>query len=102
MKREKKNNKIAMVSEDDAIYTSIVAACSQANIMASWTKMGRVRASLAVDTGGAVNVLSEKTYYALKRAFRGSRLPLRPNDLNLMGVNKKGNFNHSIELLRRV
>ena len=42
---------------------------------------------MAVDTGAAVNVLSEKAYHALKRAFRGNRLPPRPNDLNLMGVN---------------
>ena len=76
-----------MVSEDDVIYASIVAACSQANKMASSTKMGRVMATLAIDTGAAVNVLSEKAFYALKRPFRGSQLPLRPNDLNLMGVN---------------
>ncbi|KAG0729832.1 hypothetical protein GWK47_029518 [Chionoecetes opilio] len=54
--------------------------------MALSTKMGRLKASFAVDTSAAVNVLSEKAYLALKRASRGSQWPLRPNDLNLMGV----------------
>ncbi len=39
--------------------------------------------SLAVDTGAAVNVISEEAYKALKRNSRGgSRIP-RPSDLNL-------------------
>ena len=76
-----------MISKDDVIYASIVAACSQANIMALSIKTGRVKPSLAVDTRAAVKVLSEKAYHALKCAFRGSRLPLRPYDFNLMGVN---------------
>ena len=54
--------------------------------MALSMKMGPIRASFAVDTGAAVNVLSERAYRALKRASRGSRWLLRPNDLNLMGV----------------
>jgi len=54
--------------------------------MALSTRMGRLQASFAVDTGAAVNVLSERAYQLLKRASRGSRWPLRPNDLNLMGV----------------
>ena len=57
--------------------------------MALSIKTGRIKASLAVDTGAAVNVLSEKAYHALKHAFHGSRLSLRPNDLNLMGVNSE-------------
>ena len=54
--------------------------------MALPTKLGPVRVSLAVDTGAAVNVLSERTYKALKRASRGGRYRLRPSDLNLRGV----------------
>ena len=54
--------------------------------MALEAKIGPVRASFAVDTGAAVNVLSEKAYRALKRASRGGRYRLRPNDLNLRGV----------------
>ena len=50
------------------------------------THIGPVKASFAVDTGAAVNVLSEKSYLALKRAARGGRYPLRPTDRNLMGV----------------
>ena len=81
-----KNKKTAMISKDDIIYASIVAACSQANIIALSIKMGKAKTALVVDTGAAVNVLSEKAYHALKRAFRGSRLSLRPNELNLMNV----------------
>ena len=54
--------------------------------MALPTTLGPVRASFAVDTGAAVNVLSEKTYRALKRVSRGGRYRLKPNDLNLKGV----------------
>ena len=54
--------------------------------MALEVKLGPVRASFAVDTGAAVNVLSEEAYKAIKRASRGGRCRLRPNDLNLRGV----------------
>ena len=84
MRREIKNNKTTRISKDDVIYASIVAACSQANIMALTIEMDKVK---AVNTGASVNVLSEKAYHALQRTFLGSQLPLRPNDLNLMGVN---------------
>ena len=63
-----------------------MAACSQPTIMALPTTLGPVRASFAVDTGAAVNVLSEKTYRVLKRVSRGGRYRLKPNDLNLNGV----------------
>ena len=75
-----------MGSNDDIVIASLVAACSQANILALSPKVGRIKASLGIDTGASVNVLSEKAYLALKRASRGNRWPLRPNDLNLTGV----------------
>ena len=68
------------------MYASLVAACSQATVMALPGKLGRLKASFAVDTGASVNVLSEESYQALKRVSRGSRWPLRPHQLNLMGV----------------
>ena len=54
--------------------------------MALPTTLGPVRASFAVDTGAAVNVLSEKTYRVLKRVSRGGRYRLKPNVLNLKGI----------------
>ena len=54
--------------------------------MALPTKLGPLTASFAVDTGAAVNVLSEEAYSVLKRASRGGRYCLRPSDLNLVGV----------------
>ena len=48
--------------------------------------VGSLKASFAVDTGAAVNILSEEAYLALKRASRGGRWPLKPTDINLMGV----------------
>ncbi len=57
--------------------------------MALPTKLGPLKASFAVDTGAVVNVLSEKAYRLIKSASRGSRWPLRPNDLNLMGVSSE-------------
>ena len=49
-------------------------------------KLGSTTASIAVDTGAAVNVLSEAAYKNIKRASRGGRWQLRPNDLMLRGV----------------
>ena len=43
--------------------------------MALLIQLGFVRAAFAVDTGVAVNVLSEKTYQALKLASRGWLCP---------------------------
>ncbi|RUM27774.1 MAG: hypothetical protein DSY32_05100, partial [Aquifex sp.] len=54
--------------------------------MALPTRVGKHSLSLAVDTGAAVNVLSEESYKALKRNSRGGRWILRPSDLNLSGV----------------
>ena len=54
--------------------------------MALPTKIGSCGLSLAVDTGATVNVLSEDSFRAIKRTFRGGRWPLRQSDLNLRGV----------------
>ena len=79
-------NNVAEKPDDNAFIQSVVAACSQTNIMALSMKRGPIRACFAVDTGAAVNVLSERAYRALKRASRGSRCLLRPYNLNLMEV----------------
>lgn len=76
----------AVQADKSSLYESVVAACSQPEIMALKVKLGPLQASFAVDTGAAVNVLSERTYLALKRASRGGRYQLRPSDLNLCGV----------------
>ena len=57
--------------------------------MALSAKLGPTMASLAVDTGAAVNVLSERAYQSIKRASRGGRWTLRPNDLLLKSVNNE-------------
>ena len=54
--------------------------------MALPTKVGSCGLSLAVDTGATVNVLSEESFKALKRSFRGGQWPLRQSDLHLRGV----------------
>ena len=87
---EPKSNAAAKQSADDSdIYASLVAACSQTNPMALQTCLGPLRASLALDTGAAVNVLSERAYQSIKRASRGGKFPLRPNDLVLKSVNNE-------------
>ncbi len=68
------------------MYDSFVAACDQTNIMALPTKVGSCGLSLAVDTGATVNVLSEESFKAVKRSFRGGKWPLRQSDLNVRGV----------------
>ena len=57
----------------ESLIESVIAACSQENVMALCAKLGPLRVSFAVDTGAAVNVLSEEAYNALKRASRGNR-----------------------------
>ncbi len=75
------------VQEDNRrLVESVVAACSQPEIMALKVRMGACQASLAVDTGAAVNVLSEETFKSYKRVSRGGRCQLRPTDLRVCGV----------------
>ncbi len=57
--------------------------------MALTTKLGTVRTSITVGTGGAVNVLSDRAYQSIRRASLGSRWPLRPNGFVLKSVNNK-------------
>ncbi len=63
-----------------------MAACSQTQILALPATLGSLNASLAIDTGATVNVMSADAYGALKRASRDCRWSLRPSDLNLVGV----------------
>ncbi len=63
-----------------------MAVCSQTQILALPATPGSLKASFAIDTGAEVNVLSADAYAVLKRASRGRRWPLRPSDLNLVGV----------------
>lgn len=53
------------------MVSSVVAACSE---------------SLGMDTGSYVNVLTEAAFLTLKRKCRGSRLRLKPSNVNLSGV----------------
>ncbi len=48
--------------------------------------MRNISFSLAVNTGAAVNVLSEDAYKALKRSSRSGKWPLQVSDLNLSCV----------------
>ena len=79
-------NNAAEEADDDTVIQSVVAACSQSNIMALIMKIGSIRASFAFGIGAIVNLLSERAYRALKRASRGRQWTLRPNALNLMEV----------------
>ncbi len=62
--------------DDREILGSAVVACSQNQIIALSIKMGLLKASISVDTGAAVNVLSEERYLPVKRLSRGSRWSL--------------------------
>ncbi len=73
-------------TDDTSILESVMAAFSQTQIPALPATLGYLKASFAIDTGAAVNVLSADAYEALRRASRGSRWPRRPSDLNLIGV----------------
>ena len=67
---------------------SLVSSCTQTNAMVLPAQVGCFKASFAVDTGASVNVLSEDSYLALKRASRGGRWPLKPTDTNLIAVSQ--------------
>ncbi|MPC36669.1 hypothetical protein E2C01_030136 [Portunus trituberculatus] len=76
----------ASATNASEIHASLVAACSQSTIMAIKTRIGPRGISFAVDTGAAVNVLSEEAYCALKWVSHGGQYRLSPNDHNLMGM----------------
>ncbi len=78
-----------MTLKDQSIYALLVTACSQTQLMALPTKLGPLKASFAVDMGAVVNVLSEEAYRLIKFTSQGSRWPLRPNDLNIIGVSSE-------------
>lgn len=65
---------------------SVIGACSRLRVLALSTKLAQLQFSFAIDTGAAVNVLSEGTYSAVKRRSRGDRYPLHPNYLYLTEV----------------
>ncbi len=48
--------------------------------------VGTLPLFLAVDTRATINVMSENSFRALRRIFRGGRCTLLPNDLNVVGV----------------
>ncbi len=67
---------VTAVQEDNRrLVESVEAACSQPEIMALKVKMGACQVSLAVDTGAAVNVLSEKTFKSVKTRVSRRTLP---------------------------
>ncbi len=78
---------MTVVQEDNRrLVESVVAACSQPEIITLKVNMGACQAPLAVDTGADASVLSEKTFKALKRVSRGGRYQRRLTDLSLCGV----------------
>ncbi len=68
------------------LLARVSGGCGRPPLLAVFAKLAPLKACFAIDTGAAVNVLSEETYSALKRESRGNRYPLRPNNLHLMGV----------------
>ncbi len=73
-------------SSDLTLINTIVAACSRKTVLAIPARINKCRLSLAVDTGACVNVMSETSFTALKRQFRGSQWKLKPSDLNISAV----------------
>ena len=71
---------------EEAVRSSVVAATTKANALVLPTKVGAFAASFAVDTGAAVNVLSQSSYEALKRFSRGGKWPLRSTEIRLKSV----------------
>ncbi len=82
----KQENVTAVQEDNRRLVESVVAPCGQPEIMALKVKMGACQSSLAVDTGAAVNVLSEKAFKELKCVSREGRYQLRPTDPSLCGV----------------
>ncbi len=67
------------------IYNQLLLL-SQKHTLALPCKVGTLPLSLAMNTGATINVLSENSFRALRRTFRGGRCMLLPNDLNAVGV----------------
>ena len=70
---------------DKIVYESIVAACSQTDVIALPTQVGQSKISLAVHSRRRECTL-KKSYEIIKRNSRSGRWSLRLSDLHLQGV----------------
>lgn len=74
---------------EDPTSASIVAALNKSDVLSIPSRIGKCQLSLDIDTGAAVNVISENSFKMLTRTHGGSRWQVRPSDLSLSGINGK-------------
>ncbi len=65
---------------------SVIAAFTEANIIALPCQVRKCKLSVAVDTGATLNVISEHSFRELRGSLRGGRCRLLSNDMYIVGV----------------
>ncbi len=65
---------------------SIIAAFTKTNIIALPCQVGKCIISVSLDTGAAINIISEPSFRQLRRTFRGGQCRLLPKNIDSVGV----------------
>ncbi len=65
---------------------SIFAAFTETNIIALPCQVGKCTISVALDTGTAINFISEPSFRIVGSTFRGGQCRLLPGDLTAVGI----------------
>ncbi len=64
----------------------IIAALTETNIIALPCQVGKCTISVALDTGAAINIISEPSFRIVCSSFRGGQCKLLSGDLTAVGV----------------
>ncbi len=65
---------------------SIIAALTETNVIALPCQVGKCTVSVALDTGAAINIISEPSFRIVRSSFRGGQCKLLPGDIAAVGV----------------
>ncbi len=76
---------------------SVIAAFIKTNIIALPCQVGKCKISVALDTGVAINVISEPSFRIVNSSFRGGQCRLLPSDKTAVGV-----MGYNLEILGKV
>ncbi len=76
---------------------SIIDAFTETKIIALLCQVLKCTVSVALDTGAAINVMSEPSFRIVRSSFRGGQCRLLPSDLTAMGVT-----GYNLEILGKV
>ncbi len=76
---------------------SVIAAFSKANIIALPCQVGKCIIFVALDTGAAINIISEPSFRQLRRTFCGGQCRFLLSDITAVGFTS-----YNLEILGKV